>query len=120
MSFYRDEDQNIALKYANNALEHHTCMLDKCMNENNDAEFILSGYLIKNDSVNLQREISQLQNILKKYKAYEQIHNLKKYKEDKENDQQQGTKRLNEIQENRCQKFKLFLNFITSLNFNRN
>ncbi|XP_071124109.1 interaptin-like [Mytilus edulis] len=97
----RDEEQKIALKDAGGAFEQHTLMLERCRTEKNEAESMLSGYLLENDSVKLQCEIAQLQKNFQKQKqkADEQIHNLKKILQEKENDLQQGTKCFNEINE---------------------
>lgn len=101
MSFHRDEEQQIALQDANEALEHQTHMLEECRAEKDKAKTNLLGYTIKNDVVKLQCEIDLLKKNLKKQKqkADEQIHNLKKNLKEKENDLQEGTKRFNEIYE---------------------
>lgn len=97
MSFHREEEQKIALKDANDKLEQHIHLLEKCRKEKNDAESILSEYLIKNDSVKLQCKIAQLQK--QKQKADQQINNLKKNLKEKENELQQCTKCFNELNE---------------------
>lgn len=101
MSFHRDEEQNIALRDAKYALEEHIQMLEICREEKNEAETILSEYLIKNDSEKLQLEIVKLQKNLnkQKQKADQQIQNLKKNLKEKENDLQQSTQRFNVLNE---------------------
>ncbi|XP_071126553.1 putative uncharacterized protein MYH16 [Mytilus edulis] len=93
----RDEEQKIELEDANDKLEQQIHLLEKCRKEKNDAESILSEYLIKNDSVKLQCEIAQLQK--QKQKADQQINHLKKNLKEKENELQQCTKCFNELNE---------------------
>lgn len=101
MSFHRDEEQMIALRDANDDLEEHIQMLERCRKEKNDAESKLSDYIIKNDSVKCQCEIAQLQKNLKRQKqrSDQQIYNLAMNLKEKENELQQGTQRFNELNE---------------------